>query len=102
MPANAAIQLLLFLPWTLGPRFRGDERRRISDQSTEILANSTTLRHFSVSLSISLPNSSGVPGAGTAPSSVNLATILGSASAAFTALFRIATISGGVPFGAEM
>jgi hypothetical protein len=70
--------------------------------STEILANFTTLAHFSVSSANSLPNSAGDMGIGVAPSSVMRAFIFGSASAAPTALLRVSTISGGVPLGAEM
>src|SRR4030088_2192060 len=45
-------------------------------QSTDTPANSTTLRHFSVSSAISLPNSGGVIGIGWPPSSASLAASL--------------------------
>ena len=50
----------------------------------------------------SLPNSAGVIGFGRPPTSASRATSLGSFSASPMALLRVATISGGVPFGAEM
>ena len=49
-----------------------------SAQSTDTPANSTTLRHFSVSSTINLPNSAGVIGFGMPPSSANRATSFGS------------------------
>ena len=73
-----------------------------STQSTETPANSTTLRHFSVSSAISLPYSAGVIGFGTPPMSAKRATSFGSFSASLTALLRVSTISGGVPLGADM
>src|ERR1700730_5844756 len=71
-------------------------------QSTDTPANSTTLRHFSVSSAISLPNSAGVIGFGMPPMAVSFSTSFGSFSASPTALLRMSTISGGVPLGAEI
>jgi len=67
-------------------------------QSTETPANSTTLRHFSVSSATSLPNSAGVIGFGMPPISARRATSLGSFSASPTALLSVAMTSGGVPW----
>src|SRR6478609_839296 len=67
--------------------------------SIDRLAALTTLAHFSVSSDTSLPNCSGVIGVGSAPRSAMRFWILGSAKASLKALFKIATISGGMPFG---
>src|SRR5262249_42155781 len=67
-----------------------------------IPVNFTTLPHFSVSSAIIFPKSAGDIGAGTTPSSLKRAFILGSASPALISLFSLSTISAGVLFGAPM
>jgi hypothetical protein len=63
-------------------------------------ANSTTLRHFSVSSATSLPNSArGAIGLAIPPISVSRAAHLGSFSASPTTWLRTATISGGSALG---
>src|SRR5262245_29302183 len=64
-----------------------------------MLAAWITLRHFSVSSAISLPNWAGDPGSGVPPRSARRALILGSASAALTSLLSLSTISAGVFVG---
>src|ERR1043166_5883442 len=81
-------------------RFSRNDQRR--DHSIEMLANLTTLAHFAVSSTRSLPNSSADIGIGVPPSWTTRSCILGSASAAFTALFRVSTTSAGLPFGPEL
>src|SRR6185437_9488932 len=72
-------------------------------RSTETPANSTTLRHFSVSSATSLPNSArGAIGLAIPPISVNRAAHLGSFSASPTTWLRTATIGGGAPLGTDM
>ena len=71
----------------------------VAAYSTETPANSTTLRHFSVSFAISRPNSAGVIGLGMPAVSASRATSSGPSSASLTALLRRPTISGGVPLG---
>src|SRR5690606_20350817 len=86
-----------------GPRLQGVlQSRNAAAQSTETPANSTTLRHFSVSSATSLPNSAGLIGLGTPPTAASFAASFGSFSASPTALFSFAMISGGVPLGTEM
>src|SRR6516225_11998799 len=71
-----------------------------ADHSGLMLANFTTLAHFSVSSTMSLPKSAEEPGSVVAPNSASRAFILGSARAALTSLLSLSTISGGVAFGA--
>src|SRR5579859_3106431 len=87
-------------PRRMGPGVRRDDGSYT--QSTETPANSTTLRHFSVSTSMSFPNSAGVIGFGMPPITERRSTTFGSFNASPTALLRISTTSGGVPLGAEM
>src|SRR5262249_21174016 len=61
-----------------------------------------TLAHFSVSAASSFPNSSGVIGIGTPPSSAKRAFSRGSARTAFTARFSVSMTSAGVPLGATI
>src|SRR5690349_5865969 len=69
-------------PATVPAPFTGPVAIRQSRaQSTETPANSTTLRHFSVSSATSLPNSAGVIGLGRPPTSASRATSLGSFNA---------------------
>src|SRR5262249_53276058 len=86
------------------PQFRETGRygTPASAYSGLIPANFTTLPHFSVSSAIIFPKSAGDTGAGTAPSSLKRAFILGSASPALISLFSLSTISAGVLFGAPM
>src|SRR5262245_12322963 len=63
--------------------------------------NLITLAHFSVSSAVNLPNSAGVIGMGTPPSSAMRVFILGSANAARTVWLMVATISAGVFLGAQ-
>src|SRR5215813_10459287 len=65
-----------------------------------ILANRTTLAHFSISSAMSLPNSVGVIGIGSAPRLAIWAFILASASPALISLLSRSMISVGVPLGA--
>jgi hypothetical protein len=62
--------------------------------------SATTFAHFSYSLRMKRPNSSGVPGIGTAPSRRMRSSTAGSASAATIAALSLAMISGGVRAGA--
>src|ERR1700685_1979616 len=70
------------------------------DQFDVMFANLITLPHFSISLAISLPNSAGVIGIGMPPRSAMPEAILASARAALISALSLATISGGVFFGA--
>src|ERR1700744_2312980 len=79
------------------PRYFPDDA-----QSTETPANSTTLRHFAVSSVICRPYSAGVIGFGLPPRPASCATTFGSFRPSLTALLRMATISGGVPLGADI
>jgi len=65
-------------------------------------AKLTTLAHFSVSATMILPKSAGDPTTSWLPSSAKRVLILGSAKAALTALFRMATTLSGVPRGPTM
>jgi hypothetical protein len=56
-----------------------EELRGLLDQSALTPANFTTLAHFSVSSTISLPKSAGEPTSGVPPRSASRASILGSA-----------------------
>jgi hypothetical protein len=60
----------------------------------------TTLAQRSVSSTMNLPNSAGVIGIGSPPSSASLSFTFGSACAARISLLSVAMISGGVPLGA--
>src|SRR6185312_2904324 len=71
-------------------------------QSTLAPANSTTFRHFSVSSTLILPKSAGVPPMGIPPISASRALMFGSASASLIVLLSTAMPSGGVPLGAPM
>src|SRR5262249_62184635 len=64
--------------------------------------NLTTLPHFSVSSTMSRPNSEGEPASGSPPISANFALIAGSARAAVILRFDLSTTSTGVFFGAAM
>src|SRR5262249_58612847 len=70
--------------------------------STEMLANFTTLAHFAVSSTTSLPKSAADIGMGVPPSCATRSCIFGSASAAVTALLRISIASGGMTLGPAM
>ena len=61
-----------------------------------------TFAHFAVSSAMNLPNSAGVIGIGSLPTSVSRSIIFGSAKPAFTSLLSFATISAEIPFGAPM
>src|SRR5262247_2009322 len=61
-----------------------------------------TFPHLSVSSAISLAKSAGEPASDTPPRSANRAFILGSATAAFSSLLSLVTMSIGVLFGAAM
>src|SRR5471032_38074 len=76
--------------------------RRIERHPGLMLAARMTLAHFSVSAARKRPNSAGVIGIGTPPSSTMRALSLGSASAAPTALLGLSTIPLGVAAGAPM
>ena len=80
----------------------GISDRRSRDQSGLIFANLTTLPHFTVSSTMSLPKSAGEPGSAVEPNSASRAFILGSARAALISLLSLSTISAGVFFGAPM
>src|SRR5262245_38139757 len=67
--------------------------------SALMLAARITLAHFSVSSATSFPNSAGVIGMGSPPSSARRARNFGSANTAFTARFSFSPLSGGVPLG---
>src|SRR5262249_60953865 len=62
----------------------------------------TTLAHFSVSSTTSLPNSAGEPESGVRPKSARRALMSGSASAAPISLLSVSMISWGVFLGAPM
>src|SRR5436305_7415081 len=79
------------------PRARGGPPLRYS---TLILAVRITLLHFSASAAMNLAKSAGEPASGAAPKSASRAFMSGSARAAFTSLFSVSMISGGVFFGA--
>src|ERR1700746_2432915 len=83
-----------------GIRLTGRYGTPASAYSGLIPANFTTLPHFSVSSAIIFPKSAGDIGAGTPPSSLKRAFILGSASPALISLFSLSTISADVLFGA--
>jgi hypothetical protein len=68
-----------------GPERYGISTVTVSTHSALILAARITLPHFSVSSATSLPNSVGVIGMGSPPSSARRACNLGSANTAFTA-----------------
>src|SRR5205807_10117183 len=74
----------------------------LSCQSALTPANFTTLPHFSVSLAISLPKSTGEPGSAVAPHWASRAFILGSTRAALISVLSLSTISAGVLGGAPM
>src|SRR5262247_2943253 len=67
-----------------------------------MLAARITLAHFSVSSTMSLPNSAGVIGIGRPPNSASRALILASAMAALISLFNLSMISAGVLVGTPM
>src|SRR5215831_14290145 len=66
------------------------------DYSTLAPENFTTLAHFSVSSTMSLPKSAGDPASGVPPISASRVPNLGSTSASLTALLTLSTISAGV------
>src|ERR1700722_7050944 len=61
----------------------------------------TIFPHFSYSDLRNVPNESGVPPTGVAPTLTSLSRTAGSASASLTALFSFATTAGGVFAGAS-
>src|SRR5215471_861645 len=65
-----------------------------------MLAARITLPHFSVSSAMSLPNSAGVIGVGSTPTSKSRAFSFVSARPALTSLLSLSTMSGGVLLGA--
>src|SRR5262249_36966520 len=71
-------------------------------QSAFAPENFTTLAHFSVSEAMSFPNSAGVIGIPSPPSSASRTLSFGPAGAAFDAPLRPVTISGGRPLGATV
>src|ERR1044071_9856802 len=83
-----------------GARDQFMECRRI--QSALMPANFTTFAHFSVSSAMNFPNSTGVIGVGTAPSSAILAFNLGSARPILISLLSRSIISTGVSLGAPI
>src|SRR6266568_6269423 len=70
------------------------------DQSSLAPDNFTTLPHFSVSSTLSLQKSLGVPVSGIPPRSASRAFILGSATPALISLLSLSMISTGVSLGA--
>src|SRR6516225_828019 len=72
----------------------------VGDQSGFAPENLTTLAHFSVSSTTSLPKSAGEPGSTVQPSSPSRAFIPGSARAALVSLLSLSTIDIGVFLGA--
>src|SRR5262245_9901145 len=79
--------------WNVGVELR--------DYSALMPENLITLAHFSVSSAVNLPNSAGVIGMGTPPSSAMRVLIVGSANAARTVGLMVATMSVGVFLGAQ-
>src|SRR5262249_52635920 len=71
------------------------------DQSSLAPDNFTTLPHFSVSSTMSLPKSAGEPVSAMPPRSVSRAFILGSATPASISLLSLSMISTGVFLGAD-
>src|SRR5437763_9987377 len=76
--------------------------RGLPDQSALTPANFTTLPHFSVSSTMSLPKSLGEPVSAMPPRSASRAFILGSATPASISLLSLSMISTGVLLGAPM
>src|SRR5262249_43635950 len=72
----------------------------LPDQSALTPANFTTLPHFSVSSTMSLPKSLGEPVSAMPPRSASRAFILGSATPASISLLSLSMISTGVLLGA--
>src|SRR5437870_11047907 len=72
----------------------------LPDQSALTPANFTTLPHFSVSSTMSLPKSLGEPVSAMPPRSARRAFILGSATPASISLLSLSMISTGVLLGA--
>src|SRR5262249_2373226 len=72
----------------------------LPDQSALTPANFTTLPHFSVSSTMSLPKSLGEPVSAMPPRSASSAFILGSATPASISLLSLSMISTGVLLGA--
>src|ERR1700746_3420287 len=70
------------------------------DQSSLAPDNFTTLPHFSVSSTISLPKSLGEPRSAMPPRSVSCTFIFGSATPALISLLSLSMISTGVALGA--
>src|SRR5262245_42195532 len=68
--------------------------------SALMLAARITLPHFSVSSAMSLPNSAGVIGVGSTPTSASRAFSFLSARPALTSLLSLSTMSAGVLLGA--
>src|SRR5262249_19141933 len=66
------------------------------DQSGLMPANFITLAHFSVSVTMSLPNSVGEPASTVLPMSAIRAFMMGLARAALISLFSLSITSGGV------
>src|SRR5215510_8168848 len=86
---------------SLGPRFRGDERRHGTDHSTFRLSLRTNVPHFFSSLSMSLAYSSGVEVRGSPPSATMRCLTSALSASARSATLRRAMIGGGVPAGAS-
>src|ERR1700722_3998153 len=94
-----ARHLITPIPAREGCRILGWRRPH---QSALTPANLTTLPHFSVSSTKSLPKSAGDPGSTTALRSVNRVFRLGSARPALTTRLSKSIISGGVFLGTPM
>src|SRR5262245_43377481 len=77
-------------------RLSGITEYLAADYSGLMLANLTTLPHFSISTSTSLPKSAGEPGSGVPASSTSRAFNLGSTRPALISLFSLSMISCGV------
>src|SRR5216683_5744871 len=88
--------------WTDGIRETGfmEDLPGLPDQSALTPANFTTLPHFSVSSTMSLPKSLGEPVSAMPPRSASRAFILGSATPASISLLSLPMISTGVLLGA--
>src|SRR5947209_19965757 len=84
------------------PVGKANLRGAASPQPALMFGARMSLPHFSVSVARNCPNSAGVIGIGTAPTSASCAVILGSVRAALIALLSLAVISTGVLLGAPI